>query len=278
MDALPPPAHLPALVQAEPLRGGLPTGGDQLRDYLAAHDEPCPHCGYNLRGVEDPRCPECGQALRLAVQGAKARSGYLWFLLLALGWVFLASGMNAARYGREAYEEARSPFVLLPGASIRYSFQSTPSGAVITYGARGATIFPAAPAAGGAVPPPPSLFGAPQGATSAERAAAARARAALQTQAQLRSLIQGAPILPGVASPPPGGLSLNFSAVRPATWVNLGWWGALALAALGSLAAVAVVWPRRKTTAPRPLLVLACTLFVLYAAYHTVMFARDIAA
>ncbi len=37
-------------------------------------DIPCPHCGYNLRGIVEPRCPECGrefdsdQLLRLWVR------------------------------------------------------------------------------------------------------------------------------------------------------------------------------------------------------------------
>lgn len=39
--------------------------GDErrLREYLAAHDAPCPGCGYNLRGVTAAACPECGREL-----------------------------------------------------------------------------------------------------------------------------------------------------------------------------------------------------------------------
>jgi len=38
-----------------------------LQDYLADRDEPCPRCGYNLRGLQSARCPECGDPLRLKV-------------------------------------------------------------------------------------------------------------------------------------------------------------------------------------------------------------------
>jgi hypothetical protein len=32
--------------------------------HLADHDEPCPRCGYNLRGLIVRRCPECGSRLK----------------------------------------------------------------------------------------------------------------------------------------------------------------------------------------------------------------------
>ncbi|MCH9058386.1 MAG: hypothetical protein IIB55_07145 [Planctomycetes bacterium] len=38
-----------------------------LRAYLGGHDEPCPMCEYNLRGLTGTVCPECGEALRLRV-------------------------------------------------------------------------------------------------------------------------------------------------------------------------------------------------------------------
>lgn len=46
-----------------------------LRAYLAERDDPCPGCGYNLRGLTDSRCPECNQALVLAVRLAEPRLG-----------------------------------------------------------------------------------------------------------------------------------------------------------------------------------------------------------
>ena len=34
-----------------------------LRTYLQGCSEPCPNCGYDLRGLDDTieRCPECGE-------------------------------------------------------------------------------------------------------------------------------------------------------------------------------------------------------------------------
>jgi hypothetical protein len=292
MDALPSPAAEPYLtepaqareIQSRPVADPS-RPADPLRDYLARHDEPCPHCGYNLRGVEDSRCPECGHAVRLAVQGATARSGYLWFLLLALGWVLAASGMNAARYGRMAYQEARSSFTLLPGMSVRYSLQTTPSGAVLTYGTPSVQIGPSPLTVTLAPSPLPTAPGGdpaadPTGKALAERQAAVNSRA---RQLLVRNLAQAQTFrsfatVPGLAGTGGGNPTLNLSAVKPMTWISLGWWGTLGLASLASLGVLAVVWPRRKNAAPRPLLVLACTLFVLYAGYHTLMFARDMAS
>ena len=31
-----------------------------LEHHLADHDEPCPMCGYDLRGADHKVCPECG--------------------------------------------------------------------------------------------------------------------------------------------------------------------------------------------------------------------------
>lgn len=60
-----------------------------LASYLAARDEPCPRCGYNLRGLREPRCPECGDALRLRVGLVEPRMGTYMTALLAAG---LAAG------------------------------------------------------------------------------------------------------------------------------------------------------------------------------------------
>ncbi|CAG0964286.1 hypothetical protein PHYC_00897 [Phycisphaerales bacterium] len=44
-----------------------------LRTYLAGRHEPCPGCGYDLRGLTTPRCPECNQLLTLRVRLAEPR-------------------------------------------------------------------------------------------------------------------------------------------------------------------------------------------------------------
>ena len=59
----------------------------RLRAHLAGHDEPCPMCEYNLRGLTGTVCPECGEALRLRVSLSEPKmAAYLCGLLgLSLG-------------------------------------------------------------------------------------------------------------------------------------------------------------------------------------------------
>lgn len=52
------------------------TRAEMLRAFLAEHDEPCPGCGYNLRGLIGERCPECGEGLRIAVSRVVGRPGW----------------------------------------------------------------------------------------------------------------------------------------------------------------------------------------------------------
>lgn len=61
--------------------------GTMLRTFLAEHDEPCPACGYSLRGLTGETCPECGEALRLRVGMVEPRLGFF-----VSGLVGLASG------------------------------------------------------------------------------------------------------------------------------------------------------------------------------------------
>src|SRR5690242_20481338 len=76
-----------------------------LRAFLAERDAPCPACGYNLRGIEEPLCPECGGTVELAIG---RRSSAAWVLLMAiLSVVALSAGMDAARAGRQALLESR---------------------------------------------------------------------------------------------------------------------------------------------------------------------------
>jgi hypothetical protein len=61
---------------------------DPLESYLAAHDEPCPKCGYNLRGLRGDTCPECGTRINLDTILAPLRR--------ALGRRYLAGRSAAA--------------------------------------------------------------------------------------------------------------------------------------------------------------------------------------
>jgi hypothetical protein len=48
---------------------------DTLHSFLADRDEPCPNCGYNLRGLATDVCPECRQDLVLGVRVREPRHG-----------------------------------------------------------------------------------------------------------------------------------------------------------------------------------------------------------
>ena len=48
---------------------------EYLRQFLAERDEPCPSCGYNLRGLTGETCPECGEALELRVGMVEPKLG-----------------------------------------------------------------------------------------------------------------------------------------------------------------------------------------------------------
>ena len=60
-----------------------------LRVFLAEHDEPCPACSYNLRGLTETTCPECGEALVLQVGMTEPR-----MKLFLAGLIWLAFGLG----------------------------------------------------------------------------------------------------------------------------------------------------------------------------------------
>lgn len=104
-----------------------PPAPSTLAVFLAQRDEPCPKCGYNLRGVQAAACPECGTTLELAVRRVAPLAGYALFLLLAFGWLFAAGTMNAVRNTRTIIALAQpSQFQAF------YSFNTTGSRSVIT--------------------------------------------------------------------------------------------------------------------------------------------------
>lgn len=63
-----------------------------LAEFLADRDEPCPSCGYNLRGLTRDVCPECREPLALGVQLAepKLKAFIATVLGLAVGGGFSA--------------------------------------------------------------------------------------------------------------------------------------------------------------------------------------------
>ena len=62
---------------------------------LKQQDCPCPGCGYNLRGVTQPKCPECGHGFDADMLLSKAgRTDPAWLIMLiacaaALPWSVL---------------------------------------------------------------------------------------------------------------------------------------------------------------------------------------------
>ncbi|MCA9303667.1 MAG: hypothetical protein KC996_06065 [Phycisphaerales bacterium] len=51
----------------------METPGENLVAYLAENDGACFGCGYNLRGLREPRCPECRMSFE-----AVDRARFLW--------------------------------------------------------------------------------------------------------------------------------------------------------------------------------------------------------
>lgn len=88
------------------MTGEPSTHEEMLRAFLAGHDEPCPACGYSLRGLRGEACPECGEKLRLRVGmveprlgffvsglvGLASRAGFHGFVLLWAAWALLLVG------------------------------------------------------------------------------------------------------------------------------------------------------------------------------------------
>lgn len=56
----------------------------QLAAFLATRDEPCPGCGYNLRGLTGASCPECRQDLQLHVGLVEPKLASFLAALIAL--------------------------------------------------------------------------------------------------------------------------------------------------------------------------------------------------
>ncbi len=103
--------------------------GDQLRDFLAGRDVPCPACGYNLRGLAAPVCPECG--LTLTVEGIRrslrqrggaavvlAGIGVLMFAVIALPTGTFVLLMAAGMMLGEAVVPAAASAAVLFGLGI----------------------------------------------------------------------------------------------------------------------------------------------------------------
>lgn len=65
-----------------------------LQQFLADRDVPCPHCGYNLRGLQASVCPECKHDLQLKLDGDFAAKRYLPMLYWLVGCMMLTASLT----------------------------------------------------------------------------------------------------------------------------------------------------------------------------------------
>ncbi len=64
-----------------------------LEQHLAACDDACPMCGYNLHNLRGDKCPECGQQLKLQIALTQPRMA-----AFITGLVGLAAGAGFAGF------------------------------------------------------------------------------------------------------------------------------------------------------------------------------------
>ncbi|MBX3379723.1 MAG: hypothetical protein KF805_06485 [Phycisphaeraceae bacterium] len=64
-------------------------GAIALRNFLSEGTIPCPSCGYDVRGCDEPVCPECAWPLELQLRSRVSSVPYWVFSLLINGWLFL---------------------------------------------------------------------------------------------------------------------------------------------------------------------------------------------
>lgn len=246
---------------------------DLLRAYLARGDAPCPACGYNLRGVESAACPECGSGLSLSLQRRRPLAGWLAFLLLAFGWVFVAGSMNATRGVVSLVETKRQ--MEQAGQWRGFATLTLPN----------------------VIPPPPSpiiLPSFPPLNTSPDSAAGgademqdwvARRNAEMQSrmdaarqQIQLmRQQLQLRITPPTPAAPVTVSWQSVWAALGTERQIGLIWAGLLVLGGALGLLLLAVLRGRSGPRTVRRLGTMAAALFVLYAGWHLVLFGREMA-
>jgi hypothetical protein len=95
--------------RGQPSQAEVNDSAEQLRNYLAGRDAPCPQCRYNLRNLHGSRCPECGEELVLRVNLAEPKQRLLIAGLIGLS---AGAGMNGLLLVYLAIQILTRPFRL----------------------------------------------------------------------------------------------------------------------------------------------------------------------
>lgn len=265
--------HEPGQEQAGGSGAVVPVSDEALRAYLAGRDAPCPSCGYNLKGAESAACPECGSRLELSLARPGPGRGWVAFAALAFAWLFLAGGMNTTRNVVRLVEQKRqmqqvrgwSSFTIQMGPMTMPQLPrlTLPRGLRGPGGGSGG-------GAGGSGDPMQNMM------DQMER----DMQQQMQQLQQWQQSVQGspqAPVLRFQSRPPPTPPKVTWLAAWQAQGVQqqiAGAWGAiLVLGGLLGLMLLAVL--RKRPGAVRRLSAVAAGLFVVYAGWHIVLFARE---
>lgn len=93
---MPQPPLAPPTSLSQPAREASAPADELLLRYLADTDQPCPGCGYSLRGLTAARCPECNEALRL--QAGLVEPKLAWFIVGVVG-LAMGAGFGLLVFG-----------------------------------------------------------------------------------------------------------------------------------------------------------------------------------
>jgi hypothetical protein len=249
-------------------------GDEAVRAYLAGRDAPCPSCGYNLKGVESAACPECGSRLELSLARPGPGRGWVAFAALALAWLFLAGGMNTTRNVVRLVEQKRQMQQVRgwSGFTIQMGPMTMPQLPRLTF---------------------PRGLGSPGGGSGGAGGSSGDPmqdmmdqmerdmQQQMQQLQQWQQSVQGSPRAPAFRyqSRPAVAPQVTWLAAWRAQGVQqqiAGVWGAI-LVVGGLLGLLLLAVFRKRPGAVRRLSALAAGLFVVYAGWHIVLFAREMA-